>query len=165
MATNCQSTFYTAILPPHPPPPEIYASRAKEKTNKVIQQFFVNKTLPAASTPIILLSHQVQTSYSPVILTSAEEILKVEKKPNREQFHHFLKIFGAACCSCICQTMKTARRNAKILGAWSPSLIKKPNRFSRCALYLSGKRAREERACMECHKSDKSINLNHQCIW
>lgn len=123
-------------------PPEIYASRAKEKTNKVIHQFFVNKTLLAASTPIILPSHQVQTSYSPVIFTSAEEILKVEKKLTRAQFHHFLKIFGAACCSCICQTMKTARRNEKILGARSPSLIKTPNGFSRHALYQAKEQER-----------------------
>jgi len=53
----------------------------------------MNKALQAASKPIIFPSHHFQISYSLVIFTSAEEILKVKKKPTAAQFQHFLKIF------------------------------------------------------------------------
>lgn len=113
--------------------PEIYASRAKQKTNKVIHKFFVNKTLQTASKPI-LPSHQVQTSYSPDIHINRRNF-KSWEETHKSTVSPFLEdIFGAAHCSWICQTMKISRRNAKILGARSSSLIKKPKLFSRYVL-------------------------------
>lgn len=90
MVVNDTSTFYSSVLP------SLKYMPAVQKTKQGNPPVLCEKTLQAASTPIILPSHQVNTSNSPVIVTSAEstaeQILELQKKPTRAQFHNYLKM-------------------------------------------------------------------------